>query len=36
MALYTILPVYKDRYQLILAVFELTKCFAKEYKYTNW
>ena len=34
MALYTVLPVYRDTYQLILKVFEYTKEFAKEYKYT--
>ncbi|RUR17222.1 four helix bundle protein [Legionella sp. km535] len=34
MALYTELPVYRDTYQLILRVFEITKEFSKEYKYT--
>ena len=34
MALYTDLPIYRDTYQLILKVFEYTKEFAKEYKYT--
>lgn len=34
MALYTDLPVYRDAYQLILKVFEYTKEFSKEYKYT--
>ena len=34
MVLYTALPVYKDTYQLILRVFEVTKDFSKEYKYT--
>ena len=34
MALYTSLPVYRDTYQLILKVFEVTKDFSKEYKYT--
>ena len=34
MALYTELPVYRDTYQLILKVFEYTKEFANEYKYT--
>ena len=34
MALYTELPVYRDTYQLILKVFEYTKDFPKEYKYT--
>ena len=34
MALYTELPVYRDRYALILKIFEYTKEFSKEYKYT--
>ena len=34
MALYTELPVYCDTSQLILQVFEYTKDFPKEYKYT--
>ena len=34
MALHTELPVYKDTYQLILKIFEITKEFSKEYKYT--
>ena len=34
MALYTDLPVYRDTYQLILKVFEYTREFSKEYKYT--
>ena len=34
MALYTELSVYRDTYQLILKVFEYTKDFPKEYKYT--
>ena len=34
MALYTELPVYRDTYQLILRIFEITKEFSKEYKYT--
>ena len=32
--LHTELPVYRDTYQLILKIFELTKDFSKEYKYT--
>ncbi|HHR1366090.1 TPA: four helix bundle protein [Legionella pneumophila] len=32
--LYTELPVYKDTYQLILKIFEYTKEFSREYKYT--
>lgn len=34
MALYYDLPVYRDMYQLILKIFECTKDFSKEYKYT--
>ena len=34
MVLHTELPVYKDTYQLILKIFEITKEFSKEYKYT--
>lgn len=34
MALYTELPVYRDTYQLILRIFEFTREFSKEYKYT--
>ena len=34
MELHTELPVYKDTYQLILKIFEITKEFSKEYKYT--
>jgi hypothetical protein len=34
MALYYDLPVYRDTYKLTLKVFELTKDFPKEYKYT--
>lgn len=34
MVLYTDLPVYRDTYQLILRIFEITKEFSKEYKYT--
>ncbi|HAT9492128.1 TPA: four helix bundle protein [Legionella pneumophila subsp. pneumophila] len=34
MALYTELPVYKDTYQLVVRVFEYTKNFPREYKYT--
>lgn len=32
--LHTELPVYRDTYRLILKIFELTKDFSKEYKYT--
>ena len=34
MALYYDLPVYRDVYTLILRIFELTKDFPREYKYT--
>lgn len=34
MALYTELPVYKEAYQLTLKVFECTRNFPREYKYT--
>jgi hypothetical protein len=34
MALYYELPVYRDTYRLILKIFECTKDFSKEYKYT--
>ena len=34
MALYYDFPIYRDTYQLILKVFEITKDFPKDYKYT--
>jgi hypothetical protein len=34
MALYYDLPVYRDTYKLILKIFEASKDFPKEYKYT--
>ncbi len=34
MALYYDLPVFKEVYKLILILFEVTKDFPKEYKYT--
>jgi hypothetical protein len=34
MALYYNLPVFKEVYTLILILFEVTKDFPKEYKYT--
>ena len=34
MALYYDLPVFRDVYQLILRIFEYTKDFPREYKYT--
>ena len=34
MALYYDLPIFKEVYQLILKIFNYTKDFPKEYKYT--
>jgi hypothetical protein len=34
MALFYDLPVYRDSYKLILLVYEITKDFPREYKYT--
>jgi len=34
MALYYTLPVYRDTYRLILLIFEATRKFPREYKYT--
>ncbi len=34
MALSHALPIYKDTYKLILLVYEITKDFHREYKYT--
>ena len=34
MALYYDLPVYQDVYRLILKLFEITRDFSREYKYT--
>lgn len=34
MALSHELPIYKDTYKLILLIFEHTKDFSREYKYT--
>jgi len=34
MALSHELPIYKDTYKLILIIFEQTKHFSREYKYT--
>jgi hypothetical protein len=34
MAQYNELPVYKATYDLLLAIFQFTKDFSKEYKYT--
>jgi hypothetical protein len=34
MALYYELPIYKETYSLLLAIFKLTRNFSREYKYT--
>lgn len=34
MKLHSDLPVYKSTYDLLLGIFEFTKGFSKEYKYT--
>ena len=34
MGLYYDLPVYRDTYKLILKIFDFTKDFPKEYKYS--
>jgi hypothetical protein len=34
MALYLHLPVYKTSYDLLLAIFEMSKNFSREYKYS--
>jgi hypothetical protein len=34
MALYFDLPVYRGTYRLVLKIFEVTKDFPKEYKFT--
>jgi hypothetical protein len=34
MATYDNLPVYKASYDLLLALFQVTKNFSREYKYT--
>ena len=34
MALHYDLPVYRDTYRLVLMIFEVTKDFPKEYKYS--
>ena len=34
MALFSDLPVYKATYDLLLAIFRVTKDFSKDYKYT--
>jgi hypothetical protein len=34
MAQYNELPVYNAKYDLLLAIFQFTKEFSKEYKYT--
>jgi hypothetical protein len=34
MKLHSDLPVYKSTYDLLFGIFEFTKSFSKEYKYT--
>jgi hypothetical protein len=34
MKLHSDLPIYKSTYDLLLAIFEFTMSFSKEYKYT--
>jgi hypothetical protein len=34
LALFSDLPVYKATYDLLLAIFQFTKDFSKDYKYT--
>jgi hypothetical protein len=34
MKLHSDLPVYKSTYDLLLGIFDFTKGFSKEYKYT--
>jgi len=34
MALYTELPIYRDTYRLVVLIFEVTREFSREYKYT--
>ncbi|MFK7995592.1 MAG: four helix bundle protein [Granulosicoccus sp.] len=34
MALYNELPVYRDTYRLILTIFECTKDYSEEYRYS--
>lgn len=34
MALHTELPVYRDTYKLLQKIYEVTKNFSKEYRYT--
>lgn len=36
MVTYNNLPVYKTSYDLLLIVFDITKSFEKQYKYTLW
>ena len=36
MVTYNNLPVYKTSYDLLLIVFDVTKNFEKQYKYTLW
>lgn len=34
MSLYAELPIYRDSYSLLLAIYQLTSKFSREYKYT--
>lgn len=34
MSLYTELPIYRDSYNLLLTIYQLTAKFSREYKYT--
>lgn len=36
MALYYELPLYKETYNFVLKIFEITKKFDREYKYSLW
>ncbi len=36
MVTYNNLPVYKTSYDLLLIIFDITKTFEKQYKYTLW
>lgn len=36
MVTYNNLPVYKTSYDLLLIIFDVTKSFEKQYKYTLW
>ncbi len=36
MATYDLLPVYKTTYDFLLQIFQFSKTFTREYKYTIW